>query len=237
MDIISSNIYTAVGLFGVLTYLVNYTCLQMGLVSGQSYLYAGVVILGASSILVSLLDNFNLPTAVIQGSFILISLVGIIRLYISENHIFFSPEESHFFSTKFPNLPKNLARKLFDKGYWLDGGPGSVLAYQGENLNALIYIADGEAAICIDGKTIGYAGKESFIGEITVLDDAPATATVTLSKPSRYFAIDKSEFKKLVLRYPEIHAQFTHSFAGEMKKRLLERHVDLIRLQRLLQED
>ena len=93
MDLIPGDIYTAIGLFGVATYLVIYTCLQLGLVSGQSYLYAAVIILGAGSILVSLVENFHLPTAVIQTAFILISLVGMLRLYITENHILFSSEE------------------------------------------------------------------------------------------------------------------------------------------------
>ena len=236
MDFISSNIYTAIGLFGTLIYLINYTCLQMGIISGQSYLYASVVILGASCILISLLESFNLPTAVIQVSFIVISLIGMLRLYVVENHIRFTTEEKQFISSKFPDLSKNLSRKLLNKGIWVDNGISTVLATEGESLKALVYISDGEAAISLNGKIISYAGKDSFIGEITVLDDAPATATVTLSRPSRYFTIDKAIFKKMILRYPEIRLELTHSFAGEIKKKLLNRDSDLIKLNDLPQE-
>ena len=234
---ISGNIYTLIGLFGVAIYLINYTCLQMGLVSGQSYIYPSGVILGATSILVSLLDYFNLPTAVIQGSFISISLIGMLRLYITENHILFSEEEHLFISSKFPGLSKNLARKLLDKGCWVDGKADSIVAREGEYLEELIYIADGEASIYINGNLIHHVEKDSFIGEITVLEDSTATATVTFSKPSRYFAIDKTDFKALVLRYPEIRFEFTHSFANELKKRLLNRDSKPIAAEILLQED
>ncbi|MCK4710437.1 MAG: cyclic nucleotide-binding domain-containing protein [Gammaproteobacteria bacterium] len=231
-----SNLYTAIGLFGVTTYLINYTCLQMGLISGQSYLYATVVILSASSVLISTLDNFNLPSAVIQSSYILISLVGMIRLYYLKNHIHFSAEEMEFISSKFPGLSKNLARKLLNKGRWIDGNPDTVLATEGENLEALAYIINGEAAIYLNGSLLSYAGNDSFIGELTILEEAPATATVTLSKPSRYFLIDKIECKKLILRYPEIRLELTHSFADEMKKKLLNRDIDLVKLNELRQE-
>lgn len=218
---LSTNIYTIIGIFGVIVYLINYTCLQMGLISGQSYLYAAVVILGASSILVSLFDNFNLPTAVIQTSFILISILGMLRLYISENHIRFTTEEKQFIESKFPTLSKYLARKILNRGQWIKTDSNKLIVSEGEDLEALIYILEGEAEISINGKFVRNIGSDSFIGELTILEESPATATVKLLKSSRYFKIDKYEFRKLVLRYPEIRMELTHSFANEIKAKLL----------------
>ena len=236
MEFISVNIYTNIGIFGVIIYLINYTCLQMGLISGQSYLYAAVVILGASCILISLLADFNLPTAIIQCSFILISITGILRLYILENYLRFSKEEMNFITFKFPNLPKSLSRKLLDKGCWVNSRADTVLATEGEKLKALAYISEGEAAISINGEIINYVGNDSFIGELTVLEENPATATVVISKPSRYFLIDKIVFKKLILRYPEIRQELTHSFVKDMRDKLLNRDIDPVKLNEVKQE-
>ena len=229
MDIVSSSLYTTIGLFGVFVYLVAYTCLQMGLVSGQSYIYASMIIVAAGSILFSLVDNFHLPTAVIQCAFVTISLAGMLRLYITENHVLFTLEEHQFLSSKFPNLPKNLSKRLLDTGVWADRKENSVIAREGEQLDALTYIATGEAKVSVNGTLIGQLGGDSLVGELTVLDDTPATATVILSRPSRCFQIDKNQFRKLALRYPELHAAFAHSSANEMKKRILHRDAELTR--------
>ncbi len=229
MDIVSSNLYTVIGLFGVCVYLVAYTCLQMGLVSGQSYIYASMIVVGAGSILVSLADDFNLPTAVIQIAFITISLAGMLRLYITENHIVFTPEEHQFLTSKFPNLSKSLSKRLLDAGLWADRGENSVIAREGEQLDALTYIATGEAVVSVNGTLISQLDDDSLVGELTVLDDTPATATVILSRPSRCFQIDKAAFRQLALRYPELHAAFAHSSVSEMKRRILSRDAEMTR--------
>ena len=43
-----------------------------------------------------------------------------------------------------------------------------------------------------------------LMGEIAVLDDAPRSATVVVSKDARLFTLDGERFKELIMQAPEI---------------------------------
>ena len=109
---LSSNLGDMIGLLGVAVYLVSYLVLQLGLVSGQSMVYAAANIVAAGSVLFSLSYQFNLSSALIQTMWILISLIGISRLYLLHKTTSFTTDERRFLSSKFPGLPIDQARKL-----------------------------------------------------------------------------------------------------------------------------
>ncbi len=73
------DFYTAIGLAGFLAYLISYTLLQTGAIDGNGAVYAMSNLAAASLVFVSLLDAFNLASALIQVSWILVSLFGIWR--------------------------------------------------------------------------------------------------------------------------------------------------------------
>ena len=71
----------------------------------------------------------------------------------------------------------------------MNGVEGQKLAIQGEKHDRLIYLLSGQTDIVIDGHRLGMTGPDSFLGELTVMDDQPATASATLTGPARYFVI------------------------------------------------
>jgi hypothetical protein len=71
----------SIGVCGFLLYVVNYTLLTLGWVSGDSVIYYIVNFLAAALVLIGLSSNFNLASALIQSFFITMSSLGIaIRL-------------------------------------------------------------------------------------------------------------------------------------------------------------
>ncbi|MEX0369308.1 MAG: hypothetical protein AB3N09_01665, partial [Tateyamaria sp.] len=67
------------GFAGVAFYLGSYALLQLGVVRGNGYPYALMNLAGASLVLVSLVTGWNLFSAIIQISWITLSIVGIAR--------------------------------------------------------------------------------------------------------------------------------------------------------------
>ncbi|MEL7542647.1 MAG: hypothetical protein AAGJ70_02610 [Pseudomonadota bacterium] len=67
------------GLVGFALYMGSYFLLQIGRVDGNGLAYALANLAAASCVLVSLGEHFNLPSVLIQLSWIAISLVGIAR--------------------------------------------------------------------------------------------------------------------------------------------------------------
>ena len=80
MDIEIWQSYDVIGVLGTLAYLASYFLLQMGLIRSDSYAYCLVNMEAACLVMISLLHNFNLASALIQISWIVISALGIFRL-------------------------------------------------------------------------------------------------------------------------------------------------------------
>jgi len=68
--------FRVAGLFGFFVYMASFAALQFKLLDGQSLIYTGLNVLAASLVLVSLMVDFNLSSALIQISWITIGCAG-----------------------------------------------------------------------------------------------------------------------------------------------------------------
>lgn len=69
--------YQLVGVLGFLTYLFAFGSVQLGLLDGNSTTYSLFNVLAALFVAISLTAEFNLASALIQGSWIIIGLTGL----------------------------------------------------------------------------------------------------------------------------------------------------------------
>jgi len=77
--LIGLTVFDAFGLLGFIVYLAAFSALQFEWLDGNGRAYAWANILAASFVLVSLVEAFNLASALIQISWIIIGYVGIVR--------------------------------------------------------------------------------------------------------------------------------------------------------------
>ncbi|MDZ7842392.1 MAG: cyclic nucleotide-binding domain-containing protein [Gammaproteobacteria bacterium] len=178
------------GLAGVAVYIGAYFALQAGLVKGQGYLYASLNTAAACLVLISLTENFNLPSAVIQVTYIAISVFGMARFYMMTHHIRFTEEELGVLSMALPGIPKLECRRFLDKGEWKDAPEGTVLTEEGEPVRSLSFLVSGGARVEVGGKTVAQLDPPALVGEMSVVMKQPASATVTVTEPSRLLCID-----------------------------------------------
>ena len=71
------DIYTYAGLAGVLSYVLSYSLLQLGLLDGNGLRYSVANVGAAALVLVSLTNDFNLASAIIQVVWIVVGLTGL----------------------------------------------------------------------------------------------------------------------------------------------------------------
>jgi MFS family permease len=76
--------------------------------------------------------------------------------------------------------------------------PASAVVAQGEPGDLFFVIADGEAAVVVDGVEHGRLGRGGFFGEIALLRDVPRTATVRALSPLRLYALERDVFIEAV---------------------------------------
>lgn len=79
-QLMEMSAFEAMGLVGVAFYLGSYAALQFDWIDGKKMIYPFLNFMAASCVLVSLFENFNMPSLLIQVSWIAISLYGITRM-------------------------------------------------------------------------------------------------------------------------------------------------------------
>ena len=213
--------YQIAGYGGVVFYLSSYGLLQMGVLKGNSYTYAALNMLAAALVLVSLFRNWNLFSAIIQVSWITLSVIGIARVWVLTNMLRFTEEEKALLANRFPTLRPIDGKKLMQAGTWHDGQIGEALTQQGKPVQALSYLINGGVDIEVGGQVIAQVGGGQFIGEMGCMTSDAASATVRLNQPTRYFSASSETLRRLVRRNPDIGPHLDLAFSGNIRSKLI----------------
>jgi CRP-like cAMP-binding protein len=212
---------TFAGIVGATLYLGAYAGLNLGLIRGEGYLYPTLNLAAALAMLVSLAAWFNPFTAFIEIAWALISLFGIARLWLLTRGLTFTAEERTFLEAAVPGVSRLTARRLLSKGRWQDLAPGTVLTREGKPVAQLTYIAAGAASVSHGGMEVATIPEGLFVGELGVLSRAPATATVTVTAPTRAFAIEAGPLAALVAKYPDLKLSLDAGIGADARRKIL----------------
>lgn len=79
--------YNAAGMIGVLLYVGSYSALQFGKLDGNSIVYCLLNGCAASMVLISLIYDFNLASALIQVIWISVSLFGMCKYWFNRKNV------------------------------------------------------------------------------------------------------------------------------------------------------
>lgn len=77
-----------IGLIGVAAYLSAYGLLQLGILKVEDGRYALLNGVGALAILYSLVYDFNLPSFVTQTAWLILTIIGVVRLRLKKRSSF-----------------------------------------------------------------------------------------------------------------------------------------------------
>jgi hypothetical protein len=80
----------------------------------------------------------------------------------------------------------------------LDVDKGFVLTTQGTRGNECFVIGAGNAEVAIDDKAVATVGPGDCVGEMSLLDGGPRTATVTALGPMTLYLLSSGEFRSLL---------------------------------------
>jgi hypothetical protein len=215
------SIHDIAGIIGASLYLGSYGALQTGLLTNRGYLYPALNLVAASLMLVSLMGSFNLWSATIETSWVIFSIVGLLRYYFLTSGLTLAPEERQLLETKFPGLEPYLARRLFAAGRWEVVAPGTVLTREGEAVEALVYVSSGHASVTVGGREVGECRDGSLIGELGTTSQLPAIATVTVTVSSRLFLLPAPALRQLMTKTPEVRIALDAWIGSEARSKLI----------------
>lgn len=100
---------------------------------------------------------------------------------------------------------------------WLEVERGVSVTQQGGTGRALFVLLAGRAAVLRDGARIATLGPFDVCGEMSLLDRAPAVATVETETKCFVLALPRADFAELVVTHPQL-LEYVASLADDRKR-------------------
>ena len=132
----------------------------------------------------------------------------------------FTAEEKLMLEGPLAGLGRAQARRLIDQGIWMDAREGDVLVKAGEPAAQLYYLATGAGDVHSRGKLVGRVVPGQLIGEATVLGEAAAIATVTVTEPARIWCAQGRTLNAYLAANPDARHALEHSFTVSLREKL-----------------
>ena len=112
---------------------------------------------------------------------------------------------------------------IADKAQRMQFKAGDSIILQGKRTHGVYVLVKGKAAVQIPSREILPAlGPGEVCGEISFLDEEPATVNVVASEPVEALYLDRPTLQSLFELYPHLGSRFFHSLASSMSRRLRE---------------
>lgn len=209
------------GWIGAVLYLATYTLLQLGFLRGNGYLYPSLNMIAAALVLLGLSVSMNWSAATIQLTWIVVSIIGIVRVFLLRNGARLTEEEQTLVTTALPSLERMQARRVLKRGMWIDGETDMVLTTQGAPVTDLYFLSKGRAGVWANDQHIAEL-RQGLIGEMNAISGGPASATVRLTEPSRLFVVTGETLRQLVRNDIDMRRCLEQDFSEAVRKKLIE---------------
>ena len=132
----------------------------------------------------------------------------------------FTSDERLMLEGPLAGLGRAQARRLIDQGIWIDAREGDVLVKEGAPAAQLYYLASGAGDVHSRGKLVGRVVPGQLIGEATVLGEAAAIATVTVTDPARIWCAQGRTLNAYLAANPDARHALEHSFTVSLREKL-----------------
>ena len=152
---------------------------------------------------------------------VMVNIIQITLEWLRERRVKFREEELFFVQKRLGSLSKADARRLLNKGVWVDGPPGLVLTTEGTEVENIVFIVSGAVDIFFNGHKVGECGRGNFVGEMSVLGRTPASATAVVATPARYWLIPSERLRQIQKKEPALADAFQSGIARDLRNKII----------------
>jgi CRP/FNR family cyclic AMP-dependent transcriptional regulator len=101
----------------------------------------------------------------------------------------------------------------------VDAEAGAELTDQGRPGQTAYVILEGTAAVEVGGASINTVGPGEMVGEMSLIDHRPRTATVRATTPMRLLAFDAVRFRRLLDEMPKAQVRVMEQLVERLRQR------------------
>ena len=160
-----------------------------------------------------------------EGMLVVVNVVQLVLIWIGNRRAQFNEDERRMMDERLQGLSPRQARRLLDMGLWVEGEPGTDLTEEGQPVRHLVYLLSGEVAIQVDDRIVGQCEAGNFVGEMSLVDGGPASATARVTQPSRYWMISTDRLRKLRVDGSPLWSALEVGIAQDLKRKIMASNI------------
>lgn len=178
---------------------INYALLIISMMMRKMF-WLRVFAIGSGSVEVIYRSVFVVdPVSVVwEALFVLVNIVQLIILWYDEHHHDFRDDERHFVDSMPKGVEKQALKRLLALAEPRRFESGEALIREGQPVDSVLYIADGVAQISNADRLIAVCRPGDYLGEMSFLTGAQASATVTAVSPIRVLAFEQRRLHQAI---------------------------------------
>ena len=124
----------------------------------------------------------------------------------------------------FGGLPPEALNRIIESGSVIEAPAGTSLCAEGEAARSVYVVWEGELEICKRGRggdiRLAVLRSGDCVGEMSLIDIQPRSATVRALIPSVLFRLDHAEIAKLYRSHSDVYLMLVMNIAREISRRL-----------------
>jgi CRP-like cAMP-binding protein len=156
--------------------------------------------------------------------FILINGFNLIVLLLRMRPVALGPLEERLHLMVFNIMTPRELLELIEIGSWRSKPAGDNIIRQGERVDGVCLLAEGDTAVIVDGDQKAQLGEGDFFGEMSFITGGAATADVCATSEVTYLYWERSKLNAFYDKHPRIKDVMQAVLGRNMAEKLKRTH-------------
>jgi hypothetical protein len=156
--------------------------------------------------------------------FISLNIYHISRLIMENRGIEFNDKEQELYQAVFSSLSPLEFKKLNDIAHWVQVREGTQIVEQGQKMSDLYLIYNGVTDVVVDGNNVAQLKDGQYVGEMSFMTEANATASVITRYQTEYLKWDQESLKSLMGRNPSLLFSLQSTMGKQLSKAVTDKN-------------
>lgn len=167
-----------------------------------------------------------------QVLLVIVNVVQLVRLWLRDHRARFTAEEQGMIDSWLQGGTPGAKRLLLDLGRWETLEPGAVLTEEGKRPRFLSFLTSGTARVTADAEEVLTVTPGHFIGEMSLMGDGLASATVSVAETARVWQIERVKLDRMKMNQPELYGLIEAGTALNLRNKVIRGNRDKVEARR-----
>ncbi len=105
---------------------------------------------------------------------------------------------------------------------------GAPILHEGDDGDCLYLVVEGSVSVLFQGRIVAQLGPKECVGEMSLLDAEPRSASVVAAQPTLCLRLDREPFYELLAEHPELARGLISVLSRRLRTMLQEQRRTLV---------